>query len=96
MNGRQIGKREGKGLDMLDKCYFCKADVVQQLVTIDYRWGDTLVIIKDVPAAVCQQCGEKYQSSSVYKELERLAKSKNHIMDKMTSDVLVFEESSAV
>lgn len=96
MNGRQIGKREGKGLDMLDKCYFCKADVVQQLVTIDYRWGDTLVIIKDVPAAVCQQCGEKYLSSSVYKELERLAKSKNHIMDKMTVDVLVFEESSAV
>ena len=33
---------------MLDKCYFCKADVVQQYVTIDYRWGDTLVIIKDV------------------------------------------------
>jgi len=55
-----------------------------------------LVIIKDVPAAVCQQCGEEYLSSSVYKELERLAKSKNHIMDKMTVDVLVFEESSAV
>ena len=58
--------------------------------------GDTFVIIKDVPAAACQQCGEEYLSSSVYKELERLAKSKNHIMDKMTVDVLVFEESSAV
>ena len=55
-----------------------------------------MVIIKDVPTADCQQCGEKYLSSSVYKELERLAKSKNHIMDKMTVDVLVFEESSAV
>lgn len=81
---------------MLDKCYFCKADEVRQHVTIDYRWGDILVIIKDVPAAGCQQCGEKYLSSSVYKELERLAKSKNHIMDKMTVDVLVFEGSSAV
>ena len=48
------------------------------------------MIIKDVPAAVCQQCWEKYLSSSVYKELERLAKSKNHIMDKMTVDILVF------
>jgi len=58
--------------------------------------GGTLVIIKDVPAAVCQQCGEEYLSSSVYKELERLAKSKNHIMDKMTVDILVFEGSSVV
>ena len=90
MNGKQIGKQERRELDMLDKCYFCKGDVVQQHVSIDYRWGDTLVIIKDVPAAVCQQCGEKYLSSSVYKELERLAKSKNHIMDKMTVDILVF------
>ncbi len=78
---------------MLDKCYFCKAKVVLQQITIDYRWGETLVIIQDVPAGVCQQCGEKYLSSNVYKELERLAKSKNHYMKKMTVDILAFEES---
>jgi YgiT-type zinc finger domain-containing protein len=78
---------------MVDKCYFCKAKVVQQQVTIDYRWGDNLVVIKDVPAGVCQQCGEKYLESSVYKELERLAKSKSHLMGKMMIDILAFEES---
>jgi len=78
---------------MVDKCYFCKAKVVQQQVTIDYRWGDNLVVIKDVPAGVCQQCGEKYLKSSVYKELERLAKSKSHLMGKMMIDILAFEES---
>ncbi len=78
---------------MLDKCYFCKAKVVQQQVTFDYRWGDTLLVIKDVPAGLCQQCGEKYLSSDVYKELERLAKNKNHLMDKMTIDILSFERS---
>ncbi|MFH1702705.1 MAG: type II toxin-antitoxin system MqsA family antitoxin [Nitrospirota bacterium] len=80
---------------MLDKCYFCKGKVVQQQVTIDYRWGDTLVVIRDVPAGVCQQCGEKYLSSDVYKELEKLAKSKSHLMDKMTVDILAYETSSA-
>ena len=78
---------------MVDKCYFCKAKVVQQQVTIDYRWGDNLVVIKDVPAGVCQQCGEKYLESSVYKELERLSKSKSHLMGKMMIDILAFEES---
>ena len=80
---------------MLDKCYFCKAKVVQRQIAIDYRWGDTLVVIKDVPAGVCQQCGEKYLASGVYKELERQAKSKSHLMGKMMVDILAFEASPA-
>jgi YgiT-type zinc finger domain-containing protein len=72
-NGMQIGRRERR-LRMVDKYYFCKAKVVQQQVTIDYRWGDDLVVIRDVPAGVCEQCGEKYLESGVYKELERLGK----------------------
>ena len=75
---------------MLDKCYFCKAKVIEQQVTIDYRWGDTLVVIKDVPAGVCQQCGERYLESSVYKELERLAKNRSHLKGKMTVDILAY------
>jgi YgiT-type zinc finger domain-containing protein len=87
-------EEEGR-LGMVDKCYFCKAKVVEQQITIDYRWGDALVVIKDVPAGVCQQCGEKYLTSEVYKELEKLAKSKSHLMGKMTVDILTFEESHA-
>lgn len=87
------GKKEG-GLKMLDTCYFCKGKVIQQQVTIDYRWGDDLVVIKDVPAGVCQQCGEKYLRSGVYKDLESLAQSKSHFMGKMTVDILAFEEST--
>ena len=78
---------------MVDKCYFCKATVVQQQVTIDYRWGEDLVVIRDVPAGVCEQCGEKYLESGVYKELERLAKRKTHLRGKMMVDILAFEES---
>ena len=79
---------------MLNRCYFCRAKVVEQLVTIDYRWGDMLVVIKDVPAGVCQQCGEKYLESGVYKELERLAKRKRHLTGKMTVDILAYEASA--
>lgn len=80
---------------MLEKCHFCQGKVVQQQITVDYRWGDTLVVIKDVPAGVCQQCGEKYLSSDVYKELERMAKHKSHRMGRMTIDILNFEASPA-
>jgi len=53
------------------------------------------VVIKDVPAGVCEQCGEKYLSSDVYKELERVAKNKSHLSGKMTVDILNFEGSPA-
>ena len=80
---------------MLHKCYFCRGEVTQQEITIDYRWGDTLTLIKNVPAGVCQQCGEKYLASGVYKKLERLAKNKTHLMGKTTVDILAFETSPA-
>ena len=80
---------------MDDKCYFCKGNVVKKQITVDYRWGEDLVVIKDVPAGVCQQCGEKYLESTVYKELEHLAKSKSHITGTMKVDILDFESSVA-
>jgi YgiT-type zinc finger domain-containing protein len=69
--------------------------VNREEVTIDYQWGGTLVVIQGVPACVCQQCGEKYVESSVYKEMESLAKNKSHLLGKMSVDVLEFEGASA-
>jgi YgiT-type zinc finger domain-containing protein len=80
---------------MFEKCHFCQGKVVEGHITVDYRWGDALVVIKDVPARVCQQCGEKYLSSDVYKELEGMAKHRSHRMGRMTVDILNFEASPA-
>lgn len=81
---------------MHDSCYFCKGKVVKKLITVDYRWGDDLVVIKDVPAGICQQCGEKYLESTVYKDLEGLAKSKSHVTETMSVDVLPYETRASV
>lgn len=55
-------------------CHFCGGEVVEQRVTMDYRWGqELLVVIRNVPAGVCQACGEQYLKADVVKEMERLA-----------------------
>lgn len=82
-------------LKMVQKCYFCKGRVHKEVVTVDYRWGGTLVVIQGVPAGVCQQCGEKYIDSDVYKEMERLAKDKSHVLGRLSVDILEFEQASA-
>ena len=93
--GEGLENEKAGELEMVQKCYFCKGRVHKEEVTVDYRWGDTLIVIKGVPAGVCQQCGEKYIDSSVYKEMETLAKNKSHLLGQMSVDVLDFEGASA-
>ena len=53
-------------------CSFCGGEVVEKKVSVDFRWGDDLVIIEDVPAGVCNQCGEKYFTAEVSRKMEKL------------------------
>ncbi len=58
------------------RCHFCGGEVVEQRVTVDYRWGEAfLVVIRHVPAGVCRVCGEQYLKAEVVKEMERVAHS---------------------
>lgn len=55
-------------------CVFCRGRVAPRKVTFDARVGDRLVIIKDVPAEVCIQCGERYFAPEVSRQIDELAK----------------------
>lgn len=85
-----IGKH-ARGSDMkMTDCYFCKGRVVQEKVNVDFRWGRKFKVIEGVPAGVCQQCGEKYFQSNVYKAMERLAASRAKPAARLTVDVVRF------
>jgi len=77
----------------MTECYFCKGCVVQQKVKVDFRWRKKLKIIEDVPAKVCQQCGEQYFQSDVYKGMEKLAASRIKSAVRLRVDVLRFREA---
>mgnify|MGYP000417960767 CR=1 FL=1 len=58
----------------MESCYFCKTGVlVDKYVTVDFRWGDKLVIIENVPAKVCNECGERYYSANISRKMEEIA-----------------------
>ena len=57
-------------------CHFCGGNVSEQKVTVDYRWGEELsTVIKNVPAGVCEVCGEKYFKAGTVKAMEKTARS---------------------
>ncbi len=56
-----------------ERCYFCGHGTLwSQRVTLDLWRGDRLIIIKNVPALVCDACGERQYSLEVSREIDRL------------------------
>jgi len=52
-------------------CTFCDGEVEERRVDYDYRRRGHLLIMKNVPAGVCRQCGEKYFKPDVLKRMDR-------------------------
>lgn len=80
---------------MVTRCYFCRGKVQQQHITLDWRWGERLFVILNVPVGVCDQCGEKYLDNRVYKDMERITESNDYRLGRMTVDILGFPIQAA-
>ena len=63
-------------------------------VDVDFRWGRKLKVIRNVPAGVCRQCGERYFESGIYKEMEKLGASRRRTAERFEVDVLQFRAAS--
>lgn len=58
----------------MKKCYFCHSENLEEKsVDFDFWWGDRLVLLKAVPALVCEDCGEKYFTPDVSEKMKKLA-----------------------
>ncbi|MBI5816777.1 MAG: type II toxin-antitoxin system MqsA family antitoxin [Nitrospinae bacterium] len=56
------------------KCAFCRTgETSPETVTFPIQKGDTTVILKGVPAEVCDTCGEQYFSEDVTGKIMKLA-----------------------
>ena len=52
------------------KCLICKQDETQDgVTTVTLERGELTLVIKDVPARVCPNCGEAYVDEAITAEL---------------------------
>ena len=54
------------------KCFMCKGETEQKLVNYLLDVDNRIIIIKEVPANVCKQCGERYFDDDVMENLEKI------------------------
>ena len=56
------------------KCVLCRqGDTSPGNVTVTLERGRTVIVIKDVPANVCNNCGEFYLSENITREVLQMA-----------------------
>lgn len=56
----------------MDKCSVCGGELESRFVTYTKEHNKQLVAIGNVPAQVCQRCGEEYFAPAVVDELHRI------------------------
>ena len=44
----------------MDRCYFCRGRVTARKVDHLHRWGEAMLLVKGLPAEVCEECKEVY------------------------------------
>ena len=76
-----------------ERCDFCHEGRLKvQTVREYYRYQGGLVIIDEVPAYVCDTCGEHYHLAPIAKKLRRIAKNRSKIKERISVPITTFNK----
>ncbi len=74
-----------------DKCEFCDGEMEQRQVLARFRYKGQTIYIENVPAWVCNRCGEQYYDAPVYKRMEKIAQQSSHIQKSICFPLAEFD-----
>ena len=66
------------------RCPLCSGDMADGTTAIPFFIDEKIVVIKDVPAEICADCGEAYMKSSVVGEIETILDRLNDLNSEMS------------
>jgi YgiT-type zinc finger domain-containing protein len=78
-----------------DKCEFCEGEMKQQRILARFRCKGQTIYVENVPAWVCNKCGEEYFDASVYKRLEEIARQRERIQRAISFPLAEFDMTTA-
>ena len=56
------------------KCFMCKGQLIDKPTTYMVEINNSIIVIKNVPSQVCNQCGDVSYSHDIAKRLEKMVK----------------------
>jgi YgiT-type zinc finger domain-containing protein len=67
----------------------------EKTITVDLRIGDKLFVIEEVPAKVCNNCGEKVFTPDITRKLQNLVKRRRKASRIVKVPVFCLKKSAA-
>ena len=61
-------------------CLYCKGELEDKLTNYIADFGDCIIVVRNVPAQVCSQCGEKSYSYHVSVRLQEIINQVRYIV----------------
>ena len=74
-------------------CFMCKGKLADSTTSFMVDLGNCIVIIKNVPAQVCGQCGEASYSNDVARQIEKIV---NSVKSSAITEIAVVNYSEKV
>lgn len=68
------------------ECFMCKGELIEKKINYMVDLEKTIIIIKDVPAKVCDQCGEQYFDDETSQNIEKIV---NKLKDLSTEVTII-------
>jgi YgiT-type zinc finger domain-containing protein len=69
-------------------CEFCGGQTVQRRMTKQHWFHKQLYVIEDVPAEVCQECGERYFHAQVLDRIDQILQSEHVVKARLQVEVV--------
>jgi YgiT-type zinc finger domain-containing protein len=61
------------------ECHVCGGTMSERLVKQEFWFKDQLIVIDELPAGVCDQCGERIVNAEVSRQLEILLRTPQRV-----------------
>ncbi len=53
-----------------ERCEYCNGPIVEKKVDVLKKVRNKYILVKNVPAGVCKECGTRYYSANILKTIE--------------------------
>lgn len=79
MKTNQQNKEELTGFWDGEQCEYCQGTIVEKRVSLSRQVKGNYILIENVPAGVCTQCGTRYFSANVLKTVEETVRGRRQV-----------------
>ena len=80
----------------IDTCDLCGGELSTGTTSLEIWHGEELIVLKDIPADVCQQCGETYLSAHVSEKIDQFLEEYRQYRPKRYIPVPEFTAAQAI